>query len=54
MNVNTTEAHPVVYGREEDDFRPRLPPEHRELVDERENGVTYMEKTAGAIYFTSI
>lgn len=53
LNVNTAEAHPVVYGREEDEFRPRMPPEHIVYADERENALQYMEHIAGTLVHTA-
>ncbi|KAF8595325.1 hypothetical protein BDV93DRAFT_515073 [Ceratobasidium sp. AG-I] len=46
FNTKVNLAHPVVYGAPEDTFRPRMPPEHVEHMDERENTVQWMDHLA--------
>ncbi|KAF8600742.1 hypothetical protein BDV93DRAFT_510605 [Ceratobasidium sp. AG-I] len=46
FTTDILKAHPVVYGLEADNFRPRLPPLHPNPFDEKSNILSFMIKTA--------
>lgn len=48
FTTDVLKAHPVVYGADEDRYRPRLPPQHANPVEERANVMEAIELIACA------